>query len=214
MTEQLGKIEKPEAEQYKGKRKLYLVSLLFSGESSPPEYLEKFDRYWDQVSQQLSNLESSINNIKRIYHEAVSFGGDEGLKILEKLNPSSYQIIKQKCESGAVLEAVEDKELAAESMDWERFLLMGFMSQKVANKVSEYYLDAYKKRYEYIGETINETLQNDETGLLVIREGHSVQFPQDIEVFMVAPPVLDEIHRWQRERIIADEKEEKENERD
>ena len=214
MAEQLGKIEKPEAEQYKGKRKLYLVALLFSGESSPPEYLEKFDRYWEEVNKQLANLESRISSIKRVYHEAVSMGGDEGLKVLEKLNPSSYQIIKQKCDSGAVIEAVEDKELAAESMDWERFLLMGFMSQKVANKVSEFYLDAYKRRYEYIGKTINETLQNDETGLLVIREGHSVQFPQDIEVFMVAPPALDEIHRWQRERITADEKEEKENERD
>ena len=214
MAEQLGKIEKPEAEQYKGKRKLYLVALLFSGESSPPEYLEKFDRYWEEVNKQLANLESRISSIKRVYHEAVSIGGDEGLKILEKLNPSSYQIIKQKCDSGAVIEAAEDKELAAESMDWERFLLMGFMSQKVANMVSEFYLDAYKRRYEYIGKTINETLQNDETGLLVIREGHSVQFPQDIEVFMVAPPALDEIHRWQRERITADEKEEKENERD
>jgi len=27
-----------------------------------------------------------------------------------------------------------------------------------------------------------------------------VQFPPDIEVFSVAPPVLDEIHRWLRDR--------------
>jgi hypothetical protein len=27
-----------------------------------------------------------------------------------------------------------------------------------------------------------------------------VQFPADIEVFSVVPPVLDEIHRWLRNR--------------
>jgi hypothetical protein len=31
-----------------------------------------------------------------------------------------------------------------------------------------------------------------------------VQFPQDIEVFSVAPPVLDEIHRWLRESSSRD----------
>jgi hypothetical protein len=35
--------------------------------------------------------------------------------------------------------------------------------------------------------------------LLFIREGHMVQFARDIEVFSVAPPALDEIHRWLRE---------------
>jgi hypothetical protein len=43
--------------------------------------------------------------------------------------------------------------------------------------------------------------------LLFIREGHLVQFPQDIEVFMVAPPALDEIHRWARDRAAKREQE-------
>jgi len=43
----------------------------------------------------------------------------------------------------------------------------------------------------------------DQAGLLFIREGHLAQFPKDIEVFSVAPPALDEIHRWQREQLAA-----------
>ena len=35
-----------------------------------------------------------------------------------------------------------------------------------------------------------------------------VQFPGDIEVFSVAPPALDEIHRWQRNRQTTEKKEE------
>jgi hypothetical protein len=42
--------------------------------------------------------------------------------------------------------------------------------------------------------------------LLFIREGHLVQFPRDIDVFSVAPPALDEIHRWARDRAAQREK--------
>jgi hypothetical protein len=42
--------------------------------------------------------------------------------------------------------------------------------------------------------------------LLFIREGHLVQFPPDIDVFSVAPPALDEIHRWARDRAAKREK--------
>jgi hypothetical protein len=37
-----------------------------------------------------------------------------------------------------------------------------------------------------------------------------VQFPEDVEVFSVAPPALDEIHRWQREQMSGGKKDEPE----
>jgi len=210
MGEQLGKIEKPEVEHFKGKRKLYLVPLVFYGENAPPEYMEKFNLYWEQVNQQIANLESKIGKVSHVYHESITLAGEEGLKIIEKLNPSCYQIAKDKCQSGAALEVTEDKELAEESMDWERFLLTGFVSQKVAKIVSEFYVEASRKRYEGIARRIDETLKPDEVGILFIRESHMVQFPKDIEVFSVAPPALDEIHRWQRDRLSSGKKEEPE----
>ncbi|MBM3148882.1 MAG: hypothetical protein FJZ88_02485 [Chloroflexi bacterium] len=134
-------------------------------------------------------------------------GGEQGLEILEKLNPDSCRIVRQKCQNKALLEAVEDREMAEESMDWERCLLIGFITEKVAKKVSEFYMEAHKRRYEHIGKRIDETLKPDETAILFIREGHMVQFPKDIEVFSVAPPVLDEIHRWLRSRPLLRESE-------
>jgi len=209
MPEELGRIEKPEAEKVKGKRKLFLVPLLFSSENSPKEYLEKYELYWKQTSEQVANLESKIGITKRVYHEAIASGGEEGLRLLEKLNPSSYQITRDKCQAGAELEATEDKELADESMDWERHLLIGFLTQKVAQIVSNFYLEAQKKRYEYIGQKIDETLKDGETAILFIRENHRVQFAPDIEVFSVAPPALDEVNRWLREAPLKDAKDKK-----
>ncbi len=60
MTEQVGKIEKPPAEDFKQGKKLYLVPLLYSSEDAPSEYKEKCSCYWQQVIEQLSNLESKI----------------------------------------------------------------------------------------------------------------------------------------------------------
>ena len=206
MAEQLGKIKKPDAEHFTSKRKLYLIPLMFSGKEAPPEYVEKFNLYWEQVSEHVANLESKVGKVSHVYHESIALAGEDGLKVMEKLNPSCHQIVTDKCQRGAVLEATEDRELAGESMDWERFLLMGFMSQKVAKMVSEFYVEALRKRYEHIARRINETMKDSEVGMLFIREDHMVQFPQDIEVFSVAPPALDEIHRWQRDRSSTEKK--------
>jgi len=209
MAEELGKIEKPSVEHFEGERKLYVVPLLFAGEDAPAEYVEKFNRYWQDVSEHIVTQESKVGKVGRIYHESIALGGEDGLKVMEKVNSSSYQIAAEKCQGGAVFEATELAELANECMDWERCLLIGFISQKAAQMVSEQYRETSKKRYEHIAQRIDETLQTNQVAILFIREGHMVQFPQDIEVFSVAPPVLDEIHRWLRDLSKTDEEDEK-----
>ncbi|MBM4447281.1 MAG: hypothetical protein FJ023_08055 [Chloroflexi bacterium] len=207
MTQELGKIEKPEAASFKKGRKLLLVPLIYSHKDAPSEYTERYELYWKQVAEHVVNLEAKIGTVNRVYHESISLGGDDGLKIMERLNPKSYQIAKQKCQDGAKLEVIEDKELAEETIDWERCLFIGFLSDKVAKKVSEFYIEASRKRYEHISKSIDETLKADETAMLFIREGHILQFTEDLEVFSVSPPALDEIHRWLRDRAPAKEPE-------
>jgi hypothetical protein len=212
MAEQVGKLEKPPAEQFKQRKKIYLVPVIYSNKDAPGEYREKYGCYWQQVSQQLINLEAKIGKVNRIYHESVSQHGEDGMNVVEQLNPDSYQIAKSKCDNGAVLEAIEEEGLVEEVMDWERCILLGFVTEKVASKVSEFYVEASKKRYEFMIKRIEETLQDDEAGLLFISEGHRLQFPTDVEVFNVFPPALDEIHRWLRERSEKKQKESQEKE--
>jgi len=214
MAEELGKIEKPEADKFTNKRKLYLIPLLYSWESAPAEYVQKLELYWRQVREQVVKLESKIGKATRIYHESLTAGGEDGLKILERLNPPSKQITQEKCQDGAQLEVIEEQELVEESMDWERHLLMGFISEKVARTISTFFAEVSHRRYDYIANRINETLRENEAAILIIREGHMVQFPADIEVFIVAPPALDEIHRWLRDRSHAEEEKEPEKKGD
>ena len=62
--------------------------------------------------------------------------------------------------------------------------------------MQEWLNESNQNRYAHIAQRIDETLGEDETGLLLITERHQVQFPSDIEVFYVAPPALDEFRRW------------------
>jgi len=200
MAEQLGKIEKLEVEHFKHGKKLYLVPLIYSSDEAPDEYREKCSRYWQQVTEQLDNLTSKLGKVNRVYHESIFQSGEDGVKAVGRLNPSSYKIAKSQFDNGAIIATIEEKELFEEVMDWQRCLMLGFVSEKVASKVSESYVEAAKKRNDFMAKKISETLKDDEAGLLFIREGHSVQFPSDIEVFSVFPPALDEIHRWLRDQ--------------
>ncbi len=200
MPEKLGKIERLEAEHFKQGKKLYLVPLVYFGEEAPDEYKEKCNRYWQQVAEQLANLAAKIGKVRRVYHESVFQCGEDGMRALERLNPGSYQIARTQCDNGAILETIEERELLEEVMDWQRCLLLGFIGDKVANKVSEFYIEATKKRNESMAQRISETLKHDEAGLLFIGEEYSVQFPSDVEVFTVFPPALDDIHRWLRDQ--------------
>ena len=200
MPEQLGRIERLEAEYFKQGKKLYVVPLVYSGEDAPDEYKERCSCYWRQVAEQLANLATRIGKVNRVYHESVSQGGENGMKALERLSPGSYEIARIQCDSGAIFETIEERELLEEFMDWQRCLMMGFVSDKVANKVSEIYVEATRKRNESMASKISETLKNDEAGLLFITDGHSVQFPADVEVFSIFPPALDEVHRWLRDQ--------------
>ena len=201
---EIGEIEKTPVSR--GGRKLLLITLVFRGTDSPQDYVEKFDLYWQQVGEHISNLEAKLGKLSRLYHELISLADEEGLKVLEKLNPSSWQLIKARCENGAKFEATEDKDLVEESIDWERCLLAGLLSSKVAQMVSEFYMEAFRKRHQHIARRIDETLKEGEVAALIIGERHAVQFPGDIDVFSVAPPALDQIHKWLRDYNPAKEK--------
>jgi hypothetical protein len=207
MSQELGKIEKPQAEEFKKGRKLYFVPLIYCEKEPPAEYLEKFNNYWDQVESQVSSLELKLGGIDRIYHELISLGGEDGAKVIKDLNDRSYQIVENRLGKGTQLEATEEAGLLTEFMDWSRCLVIGLQNQQVFTTVYEYYTEASKKRNEHIARQIDETLKADEVGILFMREGHQIQFPSDIKVFYVVPPALDEIKRWLRDREAKSQKE-------
>ena len=196
MAQELGRVHRPAAEPYQGKRKLLLVPLLYTPHTDDESGSIIVTRYWDQVSTQTGALEASLGGLSHVYCESLVDGGEEGLKYLKMADEHSHSLVQSKCEAGAVLESTEDRETLLEIVDLQRFLVSPVASQKVANRIQEWFNESNRGRYEHIAGRIDETLQTGETGLLLISERHQVQFPSDIEVFYVAPPALDEYRRW------------------
>lgn len=200
MSEELGRVEKPEVSSFKQTRKIVQVPLVYSSKDAPPDYVELFEKYWQQVDEMITKLEARLGRVTVILHESITDSGEEGYKVMQELNPQSHTICMARSKNGGRLVAFEDPALLADVMDWERCMMIGFLSENVARKVYDSFSESSKLRYQHISKAIADLLKDGDIALLFIREGHAVQFPPDVDVFMVAPPALDEIHRWARER--------------
>ena len=196
MTQELGRINRPTVEQYRGRRKLILVPLVYSPAADGPDGAAALQNYWEQAQTQAAALETALGGLQHVYHESVTAGESEGLEQLRAGDLRSHAFVSLKCESGAVLEATEDIEILLETLDLQRFLMIPMASPTVASRLQEWHAEANHRRYEHIADRIDSTLEEDGVGLLLISERHQVQFPPDIEVFYVSPPALDEFRRW------------------
>ena len=195
----LGQVERPPADQFQGKRRLLLLPLMFAppgadGEDSDGQAI--YQRYWEQARTQVDALAVGLGGLHHIYHESLVEGGEEGLAYLQMADAQACAMIQVRCQAGATLEATESIDLITETIDLQRCLMIPFTSDRVAARIQEWYAEANRSRYDYIAQRIQDTLQADETGLLLINERHQVQFPTEIEVFYIAPPALDEYRRW------------------
>jgi hypothetical protein len=176
------------------------VPVIYRTEGLPKDYLEKFNRYWEEVETQIAELSTKLGKINKIYHELITSSGKDGMATLKELNKPSHKIVKACLEKKASLEALEDNDLLTEFMDWSRCLLVGLQNANVITKVYEAYAVVGKKRNESMTKKIDETLKENEIGLVLMRESHQVQFPSDIQVIYISPPALDNMKRWLRDR--------------
>ncbi len=212
MAKKLGKVKKPAASKFKKGRKLFFIPLIFTPIKPEADLSALFDKYWQQTQAQVENLEEKLTQAKKVYHELITSAGDEGAKAIEQMSAGSHSIVKYSLDRGAELQPIENGDLLTEFMDWSRCLASGPQSQKVFSQIYQSFLEVQKRRNEQIARRIDETLKSNEIGILIMREGHQVQFPSDIQVFYVAPPSLDEIRRWfqESETRVKEKQQEKE----
>ncbi|UCE29003.1 MAG: hypothetical protein JSV85_07035 [Candidatus Bathyarchaeota archaeon] len=203
MSKKLGKIAKPLAEEYADGRKLYCVPLLFTGKNAPKDYLKLYDKYWVQVEENVAKLELS-GKADKIYHESVFLAGKEGLESIEQQNKKSHQLVESKISRGALLIALEDKQLLAEYLDWGLCLSV-VRSPEVVGKIQDFYREAEERRDKQIVKRIDDTLKNGEVGVLLMNDESRIRIqpklPAKIHVFLVHPPALNDISQWIRSQI-------------
>ena len=69
MSQELGRLEKPEAAPFRPERKIYLVPFILAPAKPPAEYAAVLERYWTSAADHISRLEISIGQVSHVYVE-------------------------------------------------------------------------------------------------------------------------------------------------
>jgi hypothetical protein len=119
------------------------------------------------------------------------------------MNERCYQIIRQRMDQGDTLIPLEREDIFGPYTDWGNCLRVVF-TKEVFTKVLGFFMESAEKRSQQIIKVIDENLAESEAGLLIMKDEDraKLQFPKDIEVFLITPPSYDDIIRWLRNQLV------------
>lgn len=199
---ELGQIQRPQAEEYLRRRKLYCVANIYPIEDADADYQNLVARYWEEVSRQIEKIETA-GKVRKIFCDVVYQQGEEALNVLGNLNEKMAGLVRKKLDEGSTLIPLENKEILGPYTDWGNCLRVVF-TKEVFSKIFEFYKEYAEKRLQHFLDVIGSTLTESEAGLLFMKDDDRarLQFPKDIEVFLITPPSYDDIMRWFREKVM------------
>lgn len=186
-------IDKPDASDYKNKKKLYFVRNLYLPKNATSEYKAIFDRYWNEVDEHLAKLEVA-GKITKVFCESLYISGKEAMKVIGSMNAKLESIVQKKIDAGAQLLPLESKEIFSVYMDWYN-CLMHVRTREVVDAIQKFLDDEITKRFEHIKSVLSKNISDGEAGLLIMREEdrQNLLLPGNIEAFVVSPPAYDDL---------------------
>jgi hypothetical protein len=199
---EIGQIHRPSADEFTNKKKLYCVANIYAVEDAPEDFKELVNRYWDEVVRQIEKIETA-GKVRKIFCEVIYKEGDDALEMLAQMNEHIPRMIRKKLDEGSCLIPLELRELLGPYTDWGNCLRVVF-TREVFDKVLSFYTEFAEKRLRHILDVIEQNLSETEAGLLIMKDEDraKLQFPKDIEIFLITPPSYDDIMRWFRARFM------------
>lgn len=205
MTEVGKVIDKPDASDYKNKKKLYFVRNLYLPKNATSEYKAIFDRYWNEVDEHLAKLEVA-GKITKVFCESLYISGKEAMKVIGSMNAKLESIVQKKIDAGAKLLPLESKEIFSVYMDWYN-CLMHVRTREVVDAIQKFLDEEITKRFKHIKSVLSENISDGEAGLLIMREEdrQNLLLPDNIEAFVVSPPAYDDLMTFISDRTSGKE---------
>ncbi len=157
------------------------------GQSKWSDHIKKINSMWEHIENKLLTLSLSYRHVT-IYQDGLPNCGVEKKIVSEiaKNGSKNHQLIVKLLDKGARLVGTEDPKLLMEEYN----AIRGALNQN--NKSDKGLVDKYKGKAEnnlymrdkYISQRIDETLKEDETGILFIGLMHKVNeiLPKDIKI--------------------------------
>lgn len=158
-----------------------------TGEERWKYHRETVSRFWDVIAEYLRGMD--VEELK-IYQDGLLAGGELGMNIAEKVaadGSKNFSLVLELVERGAVLMKTESEEFLIK--EYQRTLDLARADSLVKKSLAlvKYRMgkkDLTRKRDVFIALTINGTLEEGETGILLLGAYHEVEpiLSRDIEV--------------------------------
>ena len=157
----------------------------------PEDFGPKTLEFWSYVEEKLQVF---VGKIQRIYRDEICQGGEQGLAYLSSVDSENSRIVEKLVENGAVFEATEDSMLVAESKSW-----LDMVKQNPVDTMPlELYQEIIRERDGYVTKRIDETLLDEETGVLFLKPGREINLKDRIKTIKVCRfDPADYLRSWQ-----------------
>ncbi len=215
---ELGKIEKPEAGNFKEHRKLFVVPTLPFEELALEKNIDKakVERFWGEVREKIEYFRSTYGNISMVYVEGMDEDETKGIEFFEKFGKESnhYKLIKSLTDAGTKLKGIDkisslritkllfdeySKSFIPEIMEIHK----GFYGKDMEpDKWREYLAKKIQETQDEIGKHatgIIDELPENTNGVLIFTDGRPIEYPSGIDVFQIRPPAFDELAKLLRD---------------
>lgn len=166
----------------------------------PDDYHQRFNEFWKYVEERLYGAR---HKIRKIYLESTGVTGKRQLDMLKMSNPRQHGIVKTLLDSGSELVQAEDPELVLETMSWmqkmQEMISSGIAedgSSKIQT-IGEFLQESMKERNDFVARRVDETLGDEEVGVLFMDMSRELDLKRDIRMITVCPfRPLDYLNSW------------------
>jgi hypothetical protein len=143
--------------------------------SLPEDFIQKTSEFWNYVNERLAKLSGKID---RIYRDGICRDAREALSQLCSMDSENCLAVKCLVENGARFVATEDPILVGESESWATML----KNQQSNSVIRELFQENLEERIRYISNRIEQTLKNNEIGVLFLEPNLRVELSKDIKI--------------------------------
>lgn len=152
-------------------------------------HVDTVNGYWDAIESYFENIDIYIKGTK-VYQDGMFIDGEIAMKIISdgiKAGSKNSEIVLKLINRGAILMSTEDFKLVKEEYDGLMSILKSGNKFMKLIRLLRYKLGKSSlliRRDKFIAGRIDETLEQDETGILFIGAYHDTmkQLPKDIAV--------------------------------
>lgn len=199
---QLGKIHKPNVEDYQGKRRLFCIPNIFLPDEEDETLKGLIEKYWQEALLHVARLEK-LGLVTKLFIETLFVEGEEATDVIRDSNPYMFIFVSKKLSEGATIVGIENSEVFGAYIDWANCLRV-VKTESVIQRVFENFSEVSEKRLSGIAEKIDQNLKEGETAVLILRDQDRIKLnlPKDIDIFLVVPSVYDEILKYLREKFL------------